>query len=1287
MTLLLVFSILFNVSSIFAAWFDSDFYLRQEINITNVGSTNLTNYPAYLNISYNNAMQNDYDDLRFVNGSCSGDQYYELDFEIENYTAANAHIWVEIPNLQVGNTSICMYFGDNTVSTTSSPSNTWNSDFTAVWHFSETGSSADRLDSTSNGYDSAPFSFDNDEDITGIIGNALTLDGSNDYLAIRDLSYNTQSIASMTACSWFKTGFGGGGSYNTNWALLDFDRSEFFDLYVRGDNGGIGFSTDSGGINDFYSTDTGFNDDNWHYACAVYDGTDKIIYVDGVENNRIVNPHGGNNLGGTTQRFGLIGDGSEAGNFNSGQNNIFYDGEIDEMHYLETNLSADWINQSYLIITNQNNVAVKGSIEKDKGKIIIDITTPSTLSVQSVLQNETIEVNVTLTCQGNANVSCGDVNLTPQYNTSTPVFTNIATSSSIPIWTSSPQSFICSNLNGTDNCNVSWIFNLTGNANDLIDTSILGESNYSEIIDNRSENLTILIAVGNVVNFNVSTFDLGTFQKLSGVRSQSISVESQIGNNTNIVVECISGDCGTISDNFVDGANINEGLTSPFNLTCDDSNIGSFSAIFDITSDEFNGANTVSVTCEVTRVFGPINVTLNSPPTSGVTEVAQNRTFDVEATVDCVGTCGNISAYAIYEGAVFGNGRDGSITVSSLNTVVNNYTYLTGNENSGDTVISVANANEFSEGDEILIIQMQNGTGTGKAGNYEFAIIESITTNDITISVPLTNSYGSGTFDSTSSSATQVVRVPNYIDVNVNSGSSITAPAWNGTQGGIVVFRASNEIDTVGYINVSQKGFRGGDCNGCGDSADGDQGEGYSGIGTGILNANDIGGGGGYGPSGLGGEPGAGGGHATTGGNGLGQHTTDASGGETVGFANLSRIFFGGGAGGGGDNDNLAPNAEFVDGGGIAIIFGNSIPNARVISKGEEGIISQNNGGTTGAGAGGSIWIGSNTLSITYVDASGGPQVVGFGSDFGGAGGDGRIKVNSNTISGSTTPTLGHNGTLEEIIGAISTSTTATPLYSINSQPQSCVVSEDGSCAFSWEINATGELNSTHNVSVFVLSNYTQISSTNSSKATIKIVDAVAPTITLLNPLNNAHIFGNGTQNFTWVVEDDSTALNCSLIINGVVNQSLTCNSDVNTSVLVNLEYGKYNWSVNATDSLGLNSTSQVNNFSYLASYGVNLKRSVEGINVDQYLINITVENLNQTSNATITVIDLVPTNMINGSFNILPYQTKSINSTYVGSLNFWNLTLGPGEIQEINYSTIGMGEYRLSESFRVGLS
>lgn len=173
----------------------------------------------------------------------------------------------------------------------------------------------------------------------------LNFDGSNDYIALNYSFTGTSALPQFTAEGWVKTTVSGAGT-NDNWSIIDFDRSDFFNLFVNGSDGTVGFATNStsGGIHDFYSTGVSVNDGNWHHVVGQYTGTDKVIYVDGVEVARSVNPHSGAAIGKNSTRFGFIGDGSEAGSFNSNRNNLYFQGELDEVRLWTTVRTSTEIN-------------------------------------------------------------------------------------------------------------------------------------------------------------------------------------------------------------------------------------------------------------------------------------------------------------------------------------------------------------------------------------------------------------------------------------------------------------------------------------------------------------------------------------------------------------------------------------------------------------------------------------------------------------------------------------------------------------------------------------------------------------------------------------------------------------------------------------------------------------------------------------------------------------------------------------------------------------------------------
>ena len=165
-------------------------------------------------------------------------------------------------------------------------------------------------------------------------GTGMHFDGSNDWIALPQ-KY-TNPLTSFTAECWFKTDDNRGSEFS-NWALIDFDRSEYYNVFVRQD-GRLGFSSRQGrSWRDLVGSTANLNDGRWHHVAAVYDGTDKIIYLDGVENARHVNAHGGQGIGlGKLDRYGFLGDGSEANSFNGRRNRHIYGGAIDEVRIWNT---------------------------------------------------------------------------------------------------------------------------------------------------------------------------------------------------------------------------------------------------------------------------------------------------------------------------------------------------------------------------------------------------------------------------------------------------------------------------------------------------------------------------------------------------------------------------------------------------------------------------------------------------------------------------------------------------------------------------------------------------------------------------------------------------------------------------------------------------------------------------------------------------------------------------------------------------------------------------------------
>jgi MYXO-CTERM domain-containing protein len=170
-------------------------------------------------------------------------------------------------------------------------------------------------------------------------------------------------------------------------------------------------------------------------------------------------------------------------------------------------------------------------------------------------------------------------------------------------------------------------------------------------------------------------------------------------------------------------------------------------------------------------------------------------------------------------------GVDGVLNVATGSATVNQYTTLAVNAARGAGQITVGNASvldpggdPLAQGDLLMIVQMQGATidtsdatsptwgqvtDLGSAGNFELVEVAGVQGNVVSLLCGLKSSY-------VTTGAVQVIRVPQYTNVNVSALAQITAPAWNGTTGGVVAIRASGTISLGGTITASGLGFRGG---------------------------------------------------------------------------------------------------------------------------------------------------------------------------------------------------------------------------------------------------------------------------------------------------------------------------------------------------------------------------------------------------------------------------------------------------------------------------------------------
>jgi hypothetical protein len=328
---------------------------------TSVAET-LTDFPVYVDLStlgpdFFSEVRADGGDIRVT----TADGATEVPREVVavNTGAGTGELHFKAPTLSsTTDNTFYIYYGNATaedypVYHVNGANNVWTNGYVFVSH------DGAGTDSTSNDVQSTAFGTISLGGATGQLGSATQFNGSNARLSL-DYSYNrTDDLNNLTAQAWVRVPAAGG-----DWAILDFDRSEYFTFAVgvpapnttNGEGPRLGFfTTDSSGQDDMWSTDATIRSDTWRYVAMTFDSlatNDKKIYLDGSLESQTDGHTAG--LGGTDLRYGVVGDGSESDEYasadNADYNNYYYEGYIDELRYSEVTRSTNWIATEY---TNQ----------------------------------------------------------------------------------------------------------------------------------------------------------------------------------------------------------------------------------------------------------------------------------------------------------------------------------------------------------------------------------------------------------------------------------------------------------------------------------------------------------------------------------------------------------------------------------------------------------------------------------------------------------------------------------------------------------------------------------------------------------------------------------------------------------------------------------------------------------------------------------------------------------------------------------------------------------------------
>lgn len=330
-------------------WWNSSWQKCKSITITNVGSSTLTNFPAYINVSYDSDMLSNYQDLRFVSASCNNGGTI-LPYEIENYTTTNANVWVNVTLPSTG-TTISVYYNNNTpIGYGQNKIGVWDSNYKSVWHLNANATSINTNDSTSNNnVGSASGAVLNR---TGAIDGAGQFDGGNDYIRADGASTNIVGN-NLTLEAWIKPN---ATMLTSSLQPLVADRhtssTAGYSMSIYYDGVSCRFVTASQDCNTYTAYSPGYlSASSFSHAVCNYNTTNLNIYVNGVLRK---NDTCTGNLLTSASSFMIATRENAAG--------LWYGGTIDEVR-VSINRNADWINQSYRMVANQSIYVVFGSEE------------------------------------------------------------------------------------------------------------------------------------------------------------------------------------------------------------------------------------------------------------------------------------------------------------------------------------------------------------------------------------------------------------------------------------------------------------------------------------------------------------------------------------------------------------------------------------------------------------------------------------------------------------------------------------------------------------------------------------------------------------------------------------------------------------------------------------------------------------------------------------------------------------------------------------------------------------
>ncbi len=321
--------------------------LRRQLTVDNSHiSSTLADFPVPVSLTQadnQDALGATSTSVRFV----AADDVTILPYDVDTSSGSGAMFWVSasLPDMSHPAPTFWVYFGDlgSAASAPDAPA-VWSS-FISVHHL------ADFHDATGNGHDGT---FDGSDTqpsaVAGAIGGAMSFDGSGNAVLLAATTNVYDLTTALSVSAWVKL-----QAWQSAWECVVCKGDAAWRLHRDDVSSYPDFGSLSNGTYSDLEATTAVDDDHWHLLAMEYDGSDKLIYVDGgsaavMSSTAFATNTYQVNLGCNLQPADPPG-------------NRYFQGAMDEVRIAATPRGSAWIAAEYQAVTDPAFVTL-GAIEQ-----------------------------------------------------------------------------------------------------------------------------------------------------------------------------------------------------------------------------------------------------------------------------------------------------------------------------------------------------------------------------------------------------------------------------------------------------------------------------------------------------------------------------------------------------------------------------------------------------------------------------------------------------------------------------------------------------------------------------------------------------------------------------------------------------------------------------------------------------------------------------------------------------------------------------------------------------------